>query len=169
MKNVIVFLILLLSYSSSFGESIQRVEGFQQQRQQRINLSGSIGMTNFHQGGAPKQYMPARVALPDYSLNLIRFFPGDSIPRIVKTFNSDSIGNFSLKVHPGIYGFVGVHDSIMANQWLPAGNQSMDDMLNSSSTWWECWIEDGPIVVKDKDISGIGLTRHTYSVCGMCP
>jgi hypothetical protein len=52
---------------------------------------------------------------------------------------------------------------------VASGNQSMDDMLNSSSTCGSVGIEDGPIVVKDKDISGIGLTRHTYSVCGMCP
>ena len=139
--------------------------------QNRYTISGKIEGTSFHQGGAYQDYNPIPFVKPNFQLLLVRFIDGDSIPQIVKTITSDDEGNFSFKVAPGKYGFVGVNDSIVANQFLPASYYSSDDMFNSSSSSWEFsgLANQGPVVVSDHDIKGIIITNHQYSACGMCP
>lgn len=158
MKNVL-FIIVLLTISTGFS-------------QKSLTISGQIQTDSHHSGGAYQEFVPNPIPLGNYKLLLIRHLPDDSIPEIVKTFQTDNEGKFELEVAPGTYGFAAVNDSLVANQFLPLPFYSDEhEWMNTESTTWSMnyGLNEGPITVTDEDISGIAILRFHSSVCGMCP
>ena len=134
--------------------------------QEKFKISGKIETDSYHVGGAYKEYLPNPQPLANYSLLLLRFDEGDSIPQIVKTFKSDDQGNFSLSVK---HGFAAVSDSITAHQCVPTGFYNQDEMFNTSSSTWTINNDVNPIFVTSQDVLGVSILNYNYSVCGMCP
>lgn len=157
MKKILFVLVMMITFTTF--------------SQKKYTLSGQLQFDSFHIGGAYREHIPNPRPLANYSLLLVKFVEGDSIPKVVKTFQSDEDGHFKISVLPGKYGFVAVNDSIVAHQCIPTAHFSQSEMMNSSSSTWTLNGDSNPtpIVVTDADVGTITLLNFNYSSCGMCP
>ncbi|UKN03770.1 hypothetical protein K6119_09735 [Paracrocinitomix mangrovi] len=156
-----MYLLILILFLPIFGIS--------QENLQKFELSGNVQATYFYQGGVENPYEPIPVPLPYIKLNLIRHVKGDSVPQIVKTFQVDSLGNFKVEVAAGHYSFAALGDSLTSERFVPAPIFNVGPFGGSETIQWELMSLDVPIIVLDKNVSGVTLIQHTSTICGMCP
>ena len=153
-----IYLILLLFLIPIIGFS----------QKEKHTISGTIMSLSHHQGGMENPYEPQAFPKGGVTLFIIKV-EGNKKPKQVGEITSELDGSFKISLPPGKYGFVLKEDlrSLEVGQFLPKG-WSRGDMIDSSSSSWTINI-NAPVVVVDKDFTGIIITNYNYSICGRCP
>lgn len=156
MKNSILLLILLAIPFLSFSQN------------KKYKIEGTTMYMSHHQGGAENRFEPQPFPKGNVTLYVVELVSDKKSKQIAK-ITSESDGRFKIKLPPGVYGFVVKEDldSLAVGQFLPKGYSTGDIMESKSSTW--SISNNIPVVIIDKDITGVIITNFEQTVCGICP
>lgn len=150
---------------------------------QLYKVQGSFKSLSYHQGGAelPPEYTSPH-PMPNTRLWLVEYLGPEKKPRIIKQVISDSLGNLTLELPEGKYGFVETERSFklhkgayVPNYEPPADPKEIDydreqfppgGVLHNDRWYFDM---GKPFEVGDDKRNSFVLTHDTSSICYLCP
>lgn len=169
MKTLLCILLMTLSVAST--------------KAQIYKVSGSFKSLSYHQGGAelPPEYTSPH-PMPNTRLWLVEYLGPDKKPRVIKQVISDSLGNLTLNLPEGKYGFVETERSFKLHKgaYVPYYEPPIDpnkidydreELSPGGVIYNDKWYFDmgKPFEVGEGKRNSFVLTHDTSSICYLCP
>ncbi len=150
---------------------------------QTYKVYGSFKSLSYHQGGAellPEYTSPK--PMPNTRLWLVEYLGPDKKPRVIKQVISDSLGNLTLNLPEGKYGFVETERAFKLHKGAyvpyyepPIDPQKLDfdreELSPGGVIENDRWYLDSgkPFEVGEGKRNSFVLTHDTSSICYLCP
>lgn len=134
-----------------------------------VLLAGNIEIISYHQGGAQ---LPYEFTLPKpyaTTIAIVEYLDSLTIPKFVKSVESDLNGQFEVYLPRGKYGFVTIGDlnKLARGQVLPAAFNTRDEHIYTNSYWYT--EERLPLDLTQAESGMISLIYNNSSSCMDCP
>ena len=170
MKNILTSVVLLYISFQSFSLIRSGSIVTKENINQNFTITGKLYYTFISRGGIQRDEKNLTlIPLQKFTMYIIRFSPGDSVPIVVKSFKTNKNGEFSVSLPSGKYGFVtstDVKTGLMKGQCLPKSTETeMNNIVNSSV--WECSISC-PLELDTNSIKNLEIINHRISSCMNC-
>ncbi len=144
--------------------------------QETFEVEGKIQKIAYHQGGVellPEEMAP--FALSNFTMYVVAYNGPELKPTILKKIISDSLGNFSVKLPEGQYGFLISNNTkdLLPGCYLPGmKTDSSDDTFDiGNSMHHDYWYlnQSDPLRVGPDNSNSVTITHYNVSVCYKCP
>lgn len=136
--------------------------------EREYELSGHLEKTYRYYGGIEQ---PDRPLIPQplrhYSLWIVPLEVPKGEPHEVRRIESDENGDFVIKLPPGKYGFVETEGEMNEESCLPKDHKSGDEFETFAALWTSN--QECPLVISDRKVENLTLTRNETKICYLCP
>jgi hypothetical protein len=133
-------------------------------------ISGTIQMTNVHQGGV--EIDRASVVPAPYvntTFYVVSYTDAETVPVLIESFTTDATGRFSVSLKPGKYGIITANElnKLTPGLCFPVSTNDYNDWQSSYSTWESS--HPFPLDLTNSDVVDLVITNQTGSICYACP